>query len=87
LRSNGWSFIYADEINNTVVKYSGLLSAAIINAEFQNFIIAHDMTKNEREHGRSLVSDAKQKTAQESAEWRYLVRGSPGVMKILKVRK
>ena len=58
-----------------------------INVEFQNFIIAHDMTKNEREQCRALVAEAKQKTEQESGEWRYVVRGSPGMMKIVKLRK
>ena len=55
-----------------------------IRAEFQSFIIAHDMTNNERQQCRSLVSDVKQKTAQESGEWRYVVRG---MMKIVKLRK
>jgi len=77
---------FADRTSKNLLM-ENLYKIRSINAEFQNFIIAHDMTKNEREQCRTLVSDAKQKTEQESGEWRYVVRGSPGMMKIVKLRK
>ena len=77
---------FADRTSKNLLM-ENLYKIKSINAEFQNFIIAHDMTKNEREQCRALVAEAKEKTEEESGEWRYVVRGSPGMMKIVKLRK
>ena len=57
-------------------------------SRFKNVIIGHDMTKNEREQCKQLVEEAKFKTAHESSgEVIYKVRGPPGHMKIISVRR
>jgi len=46
------------------------------------------MTKLEREQCKKLVADAKQQEAQEpSGEFIFRVRGPPGNMKVVKLRK
>jgi len=54
---------------------------------FKNVIIAHDMTKKEREQCKVLVENAKYRTENEAGEWIYSVRGPPGRMKIVQIRK
>lgn len=57
-------------------------------AKYKSVMVAHDMTKKEREECRHLVDEAKTKSAHDlSGEWVYVVRGQPSQMKILKVRK
>ena len=57
-------------------------------ADVQNYIVAHDMTKKEREDCKKLVSEAKDKTSQDtSGEYRYVVRGNPGMMKIVRLKR
>ena len=54
--------------------------------KFKNVIIAHDMTKKEREQCKVLVENAKFKTENAAGEWIYRVRGPPGRMKIVQFR-
>ena len=57
-------------------------------AKFKDVVISHDMTKLEREQCKKLVADAKQQEAQEpSGEFIFRVRGPPGNMKVVKLRK
>ena len=50
--------------------------------------VTHDMTKTEREQCRELVKEAKEKqTNDQSGEWIYKVKGIPGNMRIVKLRK
>jgi 16S rRNA C1402 (ribose-2'-O) methylase RsmI len=56
--------------------------------KYKQVVVAHDMTKNERNECREMVEEAKARTSQEpSGEWAFVVRGRPGQMKILKVKK
>jgi len=56
--------------------------------EFKQIVITHDMTKMEREQCKSLVTEAKEREAQDaSGEFIYRVRGPPGAMKIVKLKK
>lgn len=58
------------------------------DSKFKKVIVAHDMTKKEREECRALVDEARTKTTQDlSGDWVYVVRGRPSQMKILKVKK
>ena len=58
------------------------------SADVQNYIVVHDMTKKERDECKQLVTEAKHKTLQEtSGDWRYVVRGNPGMTKIVRLRK
>ena len=51
-------------------------------------VVAHDMTRNERNECREMVEEAKTRTNQDpSGEWVFVVRGRPGQMKILKIKK
>jgi len=59
-----------------------------MEAKFKSIIVTHDMTKMEREECKILVEKAKVKTQMEqSGEWMYQVRGPPGKMVIVKMRK
>ena len=58
------------------------------STRYRSVVIQHDMTKSEREECRNLVTEAKTRTsADDSGEWIYKVRGSPGNLKIVKFRK
>lgn len=55
---------------------------------FKECIISHDMTRKERDQCKTLVEEAKKKESQESSgEWIFRVRGPPGQMKVMKIRK
>ena len=55
---------------------------------FNTIVVAHDMTKLEREQCKEMVAEAKSMANQDpSGEYLYRVRGPPGEMKILKFRK
>ena len=45
--------------------------------KFRSIIVAHDMTKKQREECKVLVNEAK-KSENESGDWVYKVRGPPG---------
>lgn len=53
---------------------------------FQNLSIAHDMTKAEREECKRLVEEAKTKQKSETGEFKWLVRGPPHSLKLVRVR-
>ena len=55
--------------------------------KFRSIIVAHDMTKKQREECKVLVNEAKEKSENESGDWVYKVRGPPGLMKIVRLRK
>jgi len=55
---------------------------------FKSIVIAHDMTRLQREQCKEMVEEAKNMAAQDpSGEYVYRLRGPPGEMKILKFRK
>jgi len=57
-------------------------------AKFKSVMVSNDMTKKEREEVKSLVEEAKEKNILDtSGEWIHLVRGQPGQMRILRVKK
>ena len=57
-------------------------------AKYKQIIVVHDMTKKEREECRTLVDEAKTKTAQDlSGDWVYVVRGPPSQMKLIRLKK
>jgi len=58
-----------------------------MDSKFRSVIISHDMTKLEREECKKLVNEAKEKSQNESGDWIYRVRGSPGQMHIVRLRK
>lgn len=59
-----------------------------IDAKFKGITVSHDMTKNERDECKKLVDEAKQKESQDvSGEWIYRVRGLPGQMRIISIKK
>jgi PHD-finger len=56
--------------------------------KYKAVMVAHDMTKKEREEVKALVDEAKEKTKQETTgEWIHVVRGQQGLMKILRIKK
>jgi len=61
----------------------------LIHAEqkYNNVIVAHDMTKTEREECRKLVEKAKADCNNDtSGEYLYRVRGNPGQMRVVKIK-
>ena len=59
----------------------------LLEAKFQNVIVAYDMTVKDRLECKALVRQAKEITEQESGDFVYRVRGHPGQMSIKKIRK
>ena len=58
-----------------------------VEQKFKGVNIAHDMTPKERNECKRLLSEAKQKQAEDSSgEYIYRVRGYPGKMKIVPVK-
>jgi len=58
-----------------------------VDKKFKGINTAHDMTVNERLECRNLVVEAKQKEAEDSSgEYLYRVRGTPGKMRIVKIK-
>ena len=53
---------------------------------FKNLSISHDMTKAERNEQKKLVNEAKDKENNDG-EFRFKVRGFPGAMRIVKIKK
>ena len=58
------------------------------NAHFQQLSVTHDMTKNERSEIQKKVEEAKQKEREEeTGEYIWRVRGAPGSLKVVRLRK
>ncbi len=57
-----------------------------MDARFQNIVVAHDLTKKQREECKALVAEAKAKS-DESGDCVYRVRGRPGMLRIVKMHK
>ena len=56
--------------------------------KFKRLSIVHDMTKIERDEIKLMVAEAKEEQEQEgSGEWIYRVRGAPGSMRIVKIKR
>jgi hypothetical protein len=83
------------ELNNGHVKnlvMENVARLALAKEEFKGIIISHDMTKKEREQCKEMVAEAKMREQNDNAfgqsgEWVYRVRGPPGLMKILKLKR
>lgn len=59
------------------------------NAEdkFKRISVTHDLTKREREECKLLVTEAKAKQDSEAGDFLWRVRGPPGQLKVVKLRK
>lgn len=59
------------------------------NAElyFKNVSISHDLTLTDRNECKKLLAEAKEKEEQETGEFVWRVRGQPGSLKLLKLKK
>jgi len=55
--------------------------------KFKTVSITHDFTKSEREECKVLVEKAKKKQADEQGEYIWRVRGLPGQLKLVKLKK
>lgn len=56
--------------------------------DYRGVYVVHDMTKQERQQCRDLAVRAREmQDADESGEWKYRVRGPPGSMRIVTLRK
>ena len=61
--------------------------AKSMEIKLRSIIVAHDMTKKQREECKLLVNEAKEKNETESGDWVYKVWGPPGLMNIVRLRK
>jgi len=74
------------EVKNLLMESAGRLRGA--PDKFKGISVTHDMTLAKREQCKQTVAEAKAKTAADtSEEWKFLVRGLPGKMKVIRVRK
>ena len=57
------------------------------NAEepYSRISISHDMTKEEREQNKKLLTEAKKLQDEDQGNWTYKVRGPPWDLKIVKL--
>ena len=56
--------------------------------KFRGIILAHDMTMLEREECKKLVAETKRLAQQDtSGEYLYRVRGNPGQMRVVKIKR
>lgn len=55
--------------------------------KFKNLSITHDLTKTERLECKTLIDDAKTKQNNESGDYIWRVRGLPGQMKVIKIKR
>jgi plastocyanin len=73
-------------MKNVVTESLGHLAEAA--GKYRILSITHDMTKRDREECKKMVMEAKSQQAHEtSGEWMYRVRGAPGEMKIIRLKK
>ena len=73
-------------LKNNIMETTFKLQKA--SEEFKPIVISHDMTKLEREKCKELVAEAKELEAQDaSGEFIFRVRGPPGNMKVVKLKK
>lgn len=73
-------------IKNEVMEALSKLSEA--EDKFRLISVSHDLTQKEREECKELVDEARHRQEQDnSGEWVYRVRGKPGDMKVVKLRK
>ena len=56
-------------------------------AEFRNISVSHDMTIKDRNECKKLVEEAKAKSADSQGNFVWRVRGLPGQMKLVRLRK
>jgi len=74
------------QIKNLVMECLGSLQDA--SEEFRGLSVTHDMTRAEREQCKECVQEAKECARQDVlGEWRYVVRGNPGLMQVIRLRK
>jgi flagellin-like hook-associated protein FlgL len=55
--------------------------------KFKNISVTHDLTRTEREECKTMVEEAKKKQTEEQGEFLWRVRGHPGQLKLIKIRK
>ena len=72
-------------IKNLVMESLGKLSNA--EERFKRISITHDMTQKEREECKKMVEEANKRQQVESGEFVFRVRGLPGDLKIVKLKK
>ena len=73
-------------IKNQVMESLSMLKGA--DERYCNISIAHDMTKSEREQCKAMIKLASEKrAADQSGEFKYVVKGYPGSMRVVKIRK
>ena len=57
------------------------------DTKFRNISISHDLTINERAELKVLLEEAKKKQAEESGKFMWRVRGLPGQLKLVRLKK
>ena len=73
------------QIKNLIME--SLYKIKSLATKFKSVVVAHDMTKKQRLECKDLVAQAKQRSEEESGDFFYRVRGPPGNMRIVPVRK
>src|SRR6218665_1267475 len=73
-------------IKNRVLENLSKLRDA--DEQLRQISVTHDMTEGEREQCRELVKECRERQQNDvSGEWKYQVRGLPGDMRIVKLKK
>ena len=72
-------------IKNLIIE--SLYKIKSMNTRFCNITVAHDLTRKQRKECKALVEEAKAKTDQETGDFIYRVRGPPGLLQVVRLRK
>ena len=73
------------QVKNLIIESAGRLRGA--PQKFKGISVTRDMTIAERAQCKDAVAEANTKTAADtSGEWKFVVRGPPGEMKVFKVK-
>ena len=54
---------------------------------YKNVSVTHDLTRSERDACKALIEEAKIKQSEETGEYLWRVRGLPGQMRVIRLRK
>lgn len=72
-------------IKNLIME--SLYKISSFEARFKGTIVAHDMTRKQREDCKKMVAEAKEKSENEAGDFIYRVRGPPERFRIVQIRK
>ena len=72
-------------VKNSIMESLNKLKRA--TDKFRNLSITHDMTRKERDECKNMVEEAKKREVDSQGEFLFRVRGPPGQLKLIRIRR